>query len=427
MYEVETRMPSGTVQGVEAYECSSLVCGWGQPDRIVTRDLDRDRFISWYRDGKFRFELPVADYVLAQYLLRYRVLNEGRPATASTDTAGKGLVPLLEQTSAFIMSERDARPDQPGTESDRIPEVVVGWNWNRDAVSQYLNLHLRFENGNRKVSGMRTKVLKVLGRDDIVLRTVYVAPFGRKALTPAQLTELVGKITGPSHKLENPAAWSAFLGDGYVILEDQDPGMYREVRASAQPRKLDSLFQIPSERPICGNRGSVQVSMENSTAAVTCREAARSGYLIIKALLDNGTEYRPARIERRIELGRDEVLNLPLPAGQLADGQYNLQATLDGEPIDIPVTIGQILQNPQQFKNRTVLVEGEVTMQFSVYLLQYFRLRDNSGEIHVICHTGLPARGAKVRVRGHVGQYSFGPYAADVIFADSWEPTVSPP
>jgi hypothetical protein len=73
------------------------------------------------------------------------------------------------------------------------------------------------------------------------------------------------------------------------------------------------------------------------------------------------------------------------------------------------VPIKKLLENPRDYDNRTVYIEGEVTEVFSLLVVKYFTLKDNTGEIIVVTERILPKKGEKVKVKGRMAEaFSIG-------------------
>lgn len=66
------------------------------------------------------------------------------------------------------------------------------------------------------------------------------------------------------------------------------------------------------------------------------------------------------------------------------------------------VKIGRINADPGHWANRTVRVEGTVTNAMGVLGTGGYQVRDDTGSIYVISGTGVPAKGARVKVTGRV-------------------------
>ncbi|MFB3825674.1 MAG: hypothetical protein ACE15B_02850 [Bryobacteraceae bacterium] len=66
------------------------------------------------------------------------------------------------------------------------------------------------------------------------------------------------------------------------------------------------------------------------------------------------------------------------------------------------VKIGRINADPGHFANRTVRVEGTVTTAMGVLGTGGYQVRDDTGSIFVLSRTGVPAKGARVKVTGKV-------------------------
>src|SRR3954469_21656176 len=73
--------------------------------------------------------------------------------------------------------------------------------------------------------------------------------------------------------------------------------------------------------------------------------------------------------------------------------------------------IADIKQYPGRFDHRTVSIEGTVTQSFGGPLVpvSYYKVDDGTGEIMVLANGSAPRTGARVRVKGRVGEFaSFG-------------------
>jgi hypothetical protein len=74
-----------------------------------------------------------------------------------------------------------------------------------------------------------------------------------------------------------------------------------------------------------------------------------------------------------------------------------------------PTPIGKILADPRAYAGKTVTVSGEVTQIFSFFVIRYFKLRDETGEIVIVTNRPLPKVGAKIKVKGTVEEaFSIG-------------------
>jgi len=69
-----------------------------------------------------------------------------------------------------------------------------------------------------------------------------------------------------------------------------------------------------------------------------------------------------------------------------------------------PVPINKLLENPRGHENRVVYIEGEVTEVVSLFVIKYFTVKDDTGEIIVITERILPKKGEKIKVRGRVAE-----------------------
>lgn len=66
--------------------------------------------------------------------------------------------------------------------------------------------------------------------------------------------------------------------------------------------------------------------------------------------------------------------------------------------------IKKILDNPRDYSGKTVTIEGKVTEVEGLVFLQYFVVKDNTGEITVITRKPLPRKDTEITVRGKVRQ-----------------------
>ena len=71
--------------------------------------------------------------------------------------------------------------------------------------------------------------------------------------------------------------------------------------------------------------------------------------------------------------------------------------------------VKKILDNPRDYSDKTVTVNGEVTETFSLLVIKYFVVKDSTGEITVVTTRPLPQRGSKITVKGAVHEaFSLG-------------------
>lgn len=78
--------------------------------------------------------------------------------------------------------------------------------------------------------------------------------------------------------------------------------------------------------------------------------------------------------------------------------------------------IGDIISHPRDYAGKEVAISGEVTETFSLFVVKYFVVRDNSGEISVVTERPLPAKGQKITVKGSVKEaFSLGTKTALVL------------
>ncbi len=78
--------------------------------------------------------------------------------------------------------------------------------------------------------------------------------------------------------------------------------------------------------------------------------------------------------------------------------------------------IGDITKHPRDYADREVTISGEVVETFSLFVVRYFIVRDDSGEITVVTQRPLPAEKEKIKVKGTVKEaFSIGPKTALVL------------
>ncbi len=80
------------------------------------------------------------------------------------------------------------------------------------------------------------------------------------------------------------------------------------------------------------------------------------------------------------------------------------------------VPIKRILDNPREYADHTVTVQGDVTDVFSLVFVKWFTLNDGTASINVVTTRPLPAKGEHLRVTGTVKQaFSIGDEVLTVI------------
>jgi hypothetical protein len=83
------------------------------------------------------------------------------------------------------------------------------------------------------------------------------------------------------------------------------------------------------------------------------------------------------------------------------------------------VPIKEILDNPRQFADKKVTVEGEVSGAFSLFVIKYFLVNDGTGEIGVVSDKALPRKGQKISVSGTVKEaFSLGDQSLTILIED---------
>ena len=83
------------------------------------------------------------------------------------------------------------------------------------------------------------------------------------------------------------------------------------------------------------------------------------------------------------------------------------------------VPIRDIVDNPRQFADKNVTVEGEVSGAFSLFVIKYFLVNDGTAEIGVVSDKALPRRGQKIRVSGTIKEaFSLGDQSMTILVED---------
>ena len=84
-------------------------------------------------------------------------------------------------------------------------------------------------------------------------------------------------------------------------------------------------------------------------------------------------------------------------------GLFLLAVLLAGcSPKSVLLPIGDVIADPGRYGEQPVELEGEVTNAVGLLSLGVFTLSDSTGEISVLTGKGLPAVGARLKVRGEV-------------------------
>lgn len=64
--------------------------------------------------------------------------------------------------------------------------------------------------------------------------------------------------------------------------------------------------------------------------------------------------------------------------------------------------IAKIVANPRDYAGKEIAIAGRVSDRFSFFVIKYFALQDQTGEMIVVTDQPLPAVGTTVRVKGHI-------------------------
>jgi aspartyl/asparaginyl-tRNA synthetase len=75
----------------------------------------------------------------------------------------------------------------------------------------------------------------------------------------------------------------------------------------------------------------------------------------------------------------------------------------------VSTKIADIKNRPRHFAGKEVTISGEVTETFSLVVVKYFTLKDDTGEITVVTDRPLPRAGERLTVKGVVREaFSIG-------------------
>ncbi len=67
-----------------------------------------------------------------------------------------------------------------------------------------------------------------------------------------------------------------------------------------------------------------------------------------------------------------------------------------------PTPISKILHDPRGYDGKEVMVSGKAVEIFSIVVMKYFIVRDETGDLVVITERPLPRKGEQVKVTGKV-------------------------
>lgn len=88
------------------------------------------------------------------------------------------------------------------------------------------------------------------------------------------------------------------------------------------------------------------------------------------------------------------------------------------------VAIKDILDQPREYADKKIAVEGEVSGAFSLIFIKYFMVKDGTGEIGVVSEKPLPKIGQKIRITGTVKEaFSLGDQRMTILIEDAPEKT----
>ena len=83
-------------------------------------------------------------------------------------------------------------------------------------------------------------------------------------------------------------------------------------------------------------------------------------------------------------------------------------------------SISKILQNPREYAGKEVQVSGTVVEVFSVVMIRYFIIREDTSELVVVTDRITPKTGEKVKVKGRIVEaFSLGDQQMLVLMENS--------
>lgn len=84
------------------------------------------------------------------------------------------------------------------------------------------------------------------------------------------------------------------------------------------------------------------------------------------------------------------------------------------------VPIKEIIDNPREYADKKVAVEGTVSGVFSLFVVKYFTVNDGTGEIGVVTEKVLPRKGQRIRVTGTLKEaFSLGDQTMTILLEDN--------
>src|SRR5689334_17348542 len=83
-------------------------------------------------------------------------------------------------------------------------------------------------------------------------------------------------------------------------------------------------------------------------------------------------------------------------------------------------SISKILQNPRSYAGKEVQVSGTVVEVFSIVIIKYFVIREDTSELIIVTDKPMPKQGEKVRVKGKIQEaFSLGDQQVLVLIENS--------
>ena len=70
--------------------------------------------------------------------------------------------------------------------------------------------------------------------------------------------------------------------------------------------------------------------------------------------------------------------------------------------------INEITNHPRKYVDKEVSVNGAITDVFSLAIVHYFEIQDETGKIFVVTTKPLPKVGEKLKIKGQVKYFTLG-------------------
>jgi hypothetical protein len=93
---------------------------------------------------------------------------------------------------------------------------------------------------------------------------------------------------------------------------------------------------------------------------------------------------------------------------------------LGGCDIFSTTSISKILQNPRDYAGKEVQVSGTVVEVFSIMIIKYFVIKEDTSKLVIVTDRAMPKIGEKVKVKGKIEEaFSLGDQQMMVLIENS--------